>query len=513
MNDYDPTPDMSAIFGSMPDGQMPAGMMQLMLMTSGGMMGNPIITGDEVEFNKDGKISLPEGMTYEKAMTVLERLHDDAETFTNFTRDFSYRPNDGAVATSRVLSKRFGMVLGEAIDMGFFGTRPPESKTVYTDHDTKVQVPWGRISIPALEGVELTLCQSHGSRSGGALFHIHVEAAKKHTKVIESIFDDIDTELKTNSIYRGKAMSGSKELEFIDVSTFNAGEIVFSTEVSEQLEAGIWSLLRYTDTFREEGLRTKRTALLTGPYGTGKSSAGLMTAQIAVANGWTFLSAKPGVDNIDDVLETAKLYQPAVVFAEDVDTQTSSSDDDEVSTMLDAFDGITAKGGELVVVMTTNHKERIHKGMLRPGRLDSIIEINSLDRGSIERLIRVVVPQGKLSDSVDFDKVAEAMTGFYPAFVREAVERAKTFAVSRGKGGRNYMLDTVDLENAAHSLRPQLEMLNDAAEGEIRPSLETALGGVVVAAAQRAVHGTQVKETPIGLPYLSVPSLNGAGHS
>jgi transitional endoplasmic reticulum ATPase len=216
------------------------------------------------------------------------------------------------------------------------------------------------------------------------------------------------------------------------------------------------------------------------------------------------------VDRIEDVLNTAKLYEPAVVFVEDIDGTASSSDDDAVARLLEAFDGITAKGGELVVVMTTNHKERIHKGMLRPGRLDTVIEINSLDRESVERLIKVVVPTGKLNDVVDFDAVFAAMDGFYPAFVREAVERAKTFAVSRGKGALNYVLTTDDIVKAALSLRPQLDELNGAKEGERRPELEAALAKTITAATQQGVHGTKVDERHDGL-VLSVPALNGQG--
>lgn len=501
---YDPTKDLSDIFGGGGANNVlpPAGVQQLIAVLSGGMMGSPIITGDEVEYNPNGKISLPEGMSFGRAMKVLQRLHDDAETETTFYREFNYRPDDGAVATSRVLSRKFGMVLGESIDMGFFGVHRPQSKTVYIGYEEKVQVPWGRVSIPALEGVELDLCQSHGD---GALFHIHVGTAKKHKVVIEDIFDAIEEELKTNSIYRGKALSGSSRLEFMNVSAFNATEIVFSEDVTAQLEAGVWAPIRYTEAFRQEGLRTKRTALLHGPYGTGKSSAGLITAQVAVENGWTFLSAKPGVDDIDDVLTTAKLYQPAVVFVEDIDTQTSSSDDDEVARLLEAFDGITAKGGELVVIMTTNHAERIHKGMFRPGRLDSIIEINSLDRTSVERLVKVVVPAGKLDPIVDFDAVYQAMEGFYPAFVREAVERAKAFAVARSQGGRNYVLTTDDLSKAANSLQPQLERLNGASEGEQKSTLEAAMGLTMA----KALHGVQLHDGDDCDYVLSVPGLNG----
>ena len=495
--------------------KMPGGMnlppaMVMMLSTAFGG-GEPIITGDEVEHNDTGKISIPTGMGYEEAMRVLRRLHHEAETIAEFKQAYDYRPDDGAVATARVLKARFGMVLGESIDMGFFGgMKPPEERTVAISHNETVTVPWGAISIPQLENLELRLCSGYDTERG-ELFHLHATAPKKHKGVIEEIFAAIEHELQTNSIYRGKALVGSDDLEFLDVSTFNASEIVFTDKVQTQLEAGVWSLLRYTEEFRDEGLRTKRTALLTGPFGSGKSSAGLITAQIATQNGWTFLSARPGVDDVEDVLRTAKLYMPAVVFAEDIDGKASSSDSDAVARLLDAFDGITAKGGDLVVVMTTNHPDRIHKGMLRPGRLDSVIEISSLDRESVERLVKVVVPDGKLDLAVDFDRIFAAMEGFYPAFVREAIERAKTFAVSRNRGALNYVLNTDDIVAAAESLRPQLEALEKANEGERIPELETALANAITKGTQQGVHGTRVDHHRDGM-VLSVPGLNGQGH-
>lgn len=497
--------ELDSIFGNTGGAPSPEAMQGLVMMiANGGMMGSPMITGDEIEYHEGNKLVLPKGMTFEQAMRVLRRLREEAETVTNFTRRYDFRPDDGAVATSRVLSSRYGMVLGESIDMGFFGgIRPPEQKTVKIGPDEKVQVPWGRISIPTLQDVSLTLCADYDD-DRGELFHLHVEAAKKHKAEIDALFSAIEEELKSNSIYRGKALSGSNRLEFMDLTSFNADEIVFSDQVTAELEAGVWAVLRYTDAFRQEGLKTKRTALLYGPYGTGKSSAGLITAQVAVENGWTFLSAKPGEDDVEDVLTTAKLYQPAVVFIEDIDTQASSSDDDEISKLLEAFDGITAKGGELVIVMTTNHRDRIHRGMFRPGRLDAIIEVNSLDRNSIERLVRAIVPQSKLSSTIDFEQVYISMEGFYPAFVREALERAKTFAISRGKGVRNYTLDTEDIVTAANSLRPQLDVLNQANEGESKPDLVQALTTTVKEAAQEAVHGTHLRSG-----VLSVPALNG----
>jgi ATP-dependent 26S proteasome regulatory subunit len=190
------------------------------------------------------------------------------------------------------------------------------------------------------------------------------------------------------------------------------------------------------------------------------------------------------------VLRTARLNQPAVVFVEDIDNESSTGEQDEVTKLLEAFDGITAKGGELMVVMTTNHISRIHRGMLRPGRLDAVVEIAGLDRDGIEKLVRVVVGDNRLAADTDFDQVAEAMDGFYPAFVRESITRAVTFAIDRNEGSREYVIGTLDLVGAAHSLRPQLDILHEAGEGTKKPTLEVALA----AAVRSGVLGLQVQD-------------------
>jgi transitional endoplasmic reticulum ATPase len=260
----------------------------------------------------------------------------------------------------------------------------------------------------------------------------------------------------------------------------DTSSIIFSDEVTAMLDGMLWAPLRYSQAMRDEGLSLKRALLLFGPYGTGKTSTGIMTAKEAVAAGWTFLSARAGRDKIENVFRTARLYEPAVVFVEDIDNQSEESESGAVSRLLDAFDGITSKGGELMIVLTTNHLDRIHKGMLRPGRLDAIVEIAGLDRHGVERLIKAVVPSGKLSETCDYDAVYESMNGFLPAFVRETINRAVTFAVARTHGEGSYMIDTSDLVYAAHSLLPQLEALNDAGEGKTLPTLDKSLESLVL---------------------------------
>lgn len=438
----------------------------------------PIITGDEVEFHQGRKIMLPQGMTYEFAFKTLQRLQKEAETPTEFSRTFKYRPDDGAVAVLSVFKRRYGMVLGKEIRT-FFGTNPPETRDVTIGVGKSVQVPWGMVELPTIPGSVIHL-MAVNDREYGPVFRIEATAPRKWKDEFSAMFDEVAEELRLRSIYRGKALVGAKELDFYDHTRFDPTEIVLAADAEHLLEGTLWSVIRHTDVMRDEGIPRKRAILLEGPYGTGKTSVGLITAGVCEANGWTFLSARPGRDKIEDVLRTARLYQPAVVFVEDIDNEGSVGDTEAVTRLLEAFDGVTSKGGEVMMVLTTNHLDRIHKGMLRPGRLDAVVHIGELDQEGIARLIRVVC-KNRLAPDVDMDAVTEAMSGYYPAFVREAVDRARTFAIAQCQS-RDYRLTTEALVGAAESIRPQLAAMHDATEGTKRPALDTAFRQAVTEA-------------------------------
>lgn len=495
--------------------QAPAGidiaamMADIVARTQAQDFGARVITGDEVEFHDGVKIILPNGMTYGKAKKVLTRLEEEAETETHFSRDFRYRPNDGAYAALQCIKARWGMALGK-VQQTFFGTIPAEKRTINIGVNATMQVPWGLIEIPVFPGLELYLAE-HKDRDYGTIFRIHGVGPRKYQEEMEGFFDDVAQYLLDHSIYRGQAIIGSNDPEFLDLSHHDASKIVFSDEVTDTLAGTLLAPLKYTDAMRREGIPLKRAILLEGPYGTGKTSIGQTVAQVATENGWTFISAKPGRDKVEDVLRTARLYQPAVVFIEDIDTQSSSSEDDAVTRLLEAFDGITSKGGELQVVMTTNHLDRIHKGMLRPGRLDAVVHIGELDRNGIERLVKVLVPSSKLADGINYDEVFEAMQGYLPAFVKESLTRAVTFAINRNAGSRTYTIDTADIVGAAHSLRPQFDALNGAGEGERKPALEAAFGSLVKASVSELSFSDRRNAETDGTRWVAPVELDSEG--
>ncbi len=243
-----------------------------------------------------------------------------------------------------------------------------------------------------------------------------------------------------------------------------------------QLNANVWSLLEHTDAMREQGLPLKRSVLLEGPYGTGKTLAAFLTAQRAVANNWTFIFVRPNKDNLNDAMATAQLYQPSVVFFEDIDT--TGSPDTNASELLDVFDGIQAKGTEILAVLTTNHADRIHKGLVRPGRLDAVIHIGALDQAGIERLIYSIVPSRQLPKNLDMDSIYESMEGYMPAFVKEAIDRAIRYNLARNEG-KFTQLSSDDFVQAGNGLRDQLNLMEGAREEFVQPTLDATLRAAV----------------------------------
>jgi transitional endoplasmic reticulum ATPase len=444
-------------------------------------LGGKQVGDDDVVYDDGGKWVVPtqyEGKDRE-VLKFWEKRIAQKEEVTTFTQTFKYRPWDGAAALQSALKRNFGTTGIAQATFSLFGKNPPRMITIDSGVDQQIQVPWGVIEFPPLEAT-LTTDQMQDAELG-LLFRLHVETYRKHSNKVQGLFKLIEAELKEFSIYKGRAITGATQPTFIDPFTVDPSKVVYSEHVQTELEANIWDVIRFPEVQVANGQSLKRSALLAGPYGTGKSLAAMLTAQVAVDNGWTFIQCRPGKDNLGEVMQTALLYQPAVVFYEDIDTVAQSGDPDKVSQLLEMFDGIQKKNTQLICVMTTNHADNIHKGMLRSGRTDAYIEISALDSPGVEKMIHAIVPDEKLDTALDYQAIGEAMEGFLPAFIAEAIGRTIRYSISRTKGAPD-VLRTEDFVHAATSIRKQYDLMTGASEGHIPDSLHTAMKGLVTSA-------------------------------
>lgn len=443
-----------------------------------GQLGEGAFSDDDDIIQKGRKMVLPEGMAVREAVDFLRLKIREAEKETYFQRDFKYRPLDGAACMFRAMKRVFGSV-GHRGKMGFFGEMRPEMRSVPVGVGETEQIPWGRFSLPFLPD---TLFETNTvvDNELGPLFRLSATGPKMFATQIEGVFNIVAEELAQNSIYRGQAIDGRDEPEFVDLSGIDPSKVIYTEDVYTQLEASVWAQLKYTDEMKARGVPLKRSVLVHGPFGTGKTLAAGITGQIAVKHGWTYIKARPGRDDFLAVLQTARLYQPAVVFCEDVDTVSDATDNQATITrLLDEFDGIDAKDTQILCVLTSNHPERIHKGMLRPGRLDAVIKIDALDHEGIEKMIKAVIEPELLDTDIVWDSVGDAMDMFKPAFVREAADRAVRYAIVRGKGRPDTKLNTDDFVNAASGLRPQLEMMEGASDTAQRDNVGESVARLV----------------------------------
>lgn len=427
-------------------------------------LGGKAFADDDIIFHAEKTIVLPIGMSLKDAQTFLGRKEAEQEEVTQFIRKFNFRPWDGAYCAYQAMKNTFGAVLHSGTK-GFFAT-PPQMISIEVDYDQTEQIPWGQFEVPMLPGVVLHF-HSMNDKEYGPIFVISAEGPKKYAFEVEGIFNIVEAELRLNSIYKGKAIDGKDMPSFLNKDAVDPEKVVYTELVRKQMNANIYALLRYSQSMRENGVPLKRSVLLHGPYGGGKTLAGFLVAQEATANGWGFIYVRPNKDNVFQALQTARMYAPAVVFFEDVDTIANPADmqADDVSRLLDEFDGIAAKGSEVIVMMTTNHPDKLHKGMLRPGRLDALIEIAYLDDGNVQKLCKQVLPVSVLSDSIDWDQVAKSMDSFMPSFIKEAADRAFRASLSENGGvAENVKLETLDFLAASDSLRSQLELMNAAPE-------------------------------------------------
>lgn len=408
----------------------------------------------------------------EGAVGFLDQYVTDQETETEYSRTFMRRPWDGAVCMVNAMQKNFGTSGRQRGTGGFFFYQPPEQRTISTGpHGETVQVPWGLMEFPLFKGT--LMCGAKQHRTYGLLFHLEIRAAKKYSSQVEGFFRLVEEECANHSIYQGKVIDGAEEPEFIDPYTVDPEKIIFSNEVRLQLQANLWSPLVHSDTHRALGLPLNRKVLVTGEFGTGKTLTTARTLQIATENDWTAMTCRPGRDDLDKVMQTARLYQPCVVIIEDIDNAASKGNSDETSRLLDLFDGVQAKGVDVLAVLTTNHVSKIHKAMLRPGRLDAVVRLGDLDLEGVNRMVESIIDSEKLSN-IDYDKVFKAMEGYPPAFVKEAIDRAVFFAIDRADGEPD-KITTHDLVEAAQSVRPQYDQMQSAGEGASTDSLGKAL--------------------------------------
>jgi DNA polymerase III delta prime subunit len=168
--------------------------------------------------------------------------------------------------------------------------------------------------------------------------------------------------------------------------------------------------------YKAKGIPYRRTYLLYGPPGNGKTSfVRALAAELNLNICYLSLSSSSNVD--DDTLHTMFIQVPenAILLIEDADVVFPSREEDEsnrptlslgrnndnirlfrnkatLSGLLNAIDGLVSQEGR-IVIMTTNYPERLDPAILRPGRVDRVCEFGLSSKNQAQRLFLKFHPE------------------------------------------------------------------------------------------------------------------------
>lgn len=244
-------------------------------------------------------------------------------------------------------------------------------------------------------------------------------------KLVGDLIEWMTVEKRT-AIYKayehGWSNSGHKEPRALDTLFYNDGVLESVLDDVEQ-----WKNSK--EWYHKRGIPYRRGFLFHGPAGTGKTSLVMTIAKML--DGDVYIIEPKDFGRMSSLIDD--LSKNSVLLIEDVDTasvvakrtekaqESTSSIDVTLSEILNSLDGVSTPEN-YVVIMTTNHIDKIDPALIRPGRIDRKVPMEELSENVAIRMVEAFFE--KPAGSIDALKVGEyeKMT---PANIQEACFEAR----------------------------------------------------------------------------------------
>ena len=247
----------------------------------------------------------------------------------------------------------------------------------------------------------------------------------------------------------GKAMSfGKSRAKLLNESQqrITFGDVAGIEEAKAELEE-IVSFLRDPKRFTRLGGRVPKGVLLVGPPGTGKT---LLARAIAGEAGVPFFSISGsdfvemfvgvGASRVRDLFTQGKKNAPCIIFIDEIDAVgrhrgagLGGGHDEREQTLnqlLVEMDGFESAEG-VIIIAATNRPDVLDPAMLRPGRFDRHVVVNSPDMRGREAILRVHARRILLGDNIELGTIARGTPGFSGADLENLVNEAALLAARR----------------------------------------------------------------------------------
>jgi cell division protease FtsH len=230
-------------------------------------------------------------------------------------------------------------------------------------------------------------------------------------------------------------------------------------EAKQELQE-IIEFLKDPQKFTRLGGRLPKGALLVGPPGTGKT---LLAKAVAGEAGRPFFSMSGsdfvemfvgvGASRVRDLFEQGKAHAPCIIFIDEIDAVgrhrgagLGGGHDEREQTLnqlLVEMDGFESNDG-VILIAATNRPDVLDPALLRPGRFDRQIVVDSPDVRGREGILRVHTRKIPLGAGVDLGIIAKGTPGMAGADLANLVNEAALLAARNNKT----LVDMSDFEEA-----------------------------------------------------------------
>jgi cell division protease FtsH len=228
--------------------------------------------------------------------------------------------------------------------------------------------------------------------------------------------------------------------------TFNdvAGVDEAKEELSEIIE-----FLKDPGKFQKLGGKIPKGALLLGPPGSGKT---LLARAVAGEAGVPFFSMSGsdfvemfvgvGASRVRDLFDQGKKNAPCIIFIDEIDAVgrhrgagLGGGHDEREQTLnqlLVEMDGFESNDG-VILIAATNRPDILDPALMRPGRFDRQIVVDSPDVRGREGILKVHIKKIKINETVKLDILARGTPGLSGADLANMVNEAALLAARKNR--------------------------------------------------------------------------------
>ncbi|MBU6214030.1 MAG: ATP-dependent zinc metalloprotease FtsH [Actinomycetales bacterium] len=232
-----------------------------------------------------------------------------------------------------------------------------------------------------------------------------------------------------------------------DMPKTTFADVAGADEAVEELQE-IKEFLADPARFQKVGAKIPKGVLLYGPPGTGKT---LLARAVAGEAGVPFFSISGsdfvemfvgvGASRVRDLFEQAKAAAPAIIFVDEIDAVgrhrgagLGGGHDEREQTLnqlLVEMDGFDVAGG-VILIAATNRPDILDPALLRPGRFDRQIAIESPNLEGRLAILKVHAQGKPLAADVDLHAVAKRTPGFTGADLANVLNEAALLTARTG---------------------------------------------------------------------------------